>query len=192
MPLAILVGAVLALAACGDDDDESTAAVVSGTGYEYTLPSGWTDALASDPAGAAATPVDSLATVDSEGTDLVTGVNVVTAPAPAGTTLEGFARGSARTVTDPATAPPGVTFTDPPSRPTTTELGGEAAMEFDHNGEYRRDGGASGELRQRQVVVLHDGSAYVVTFASFATPDRSFESDSADFQEIIDSWRWSS
>lgn len=189
------------LAACGDDDDDATGPeetaeagqAVTGTGYSFDLPEGWTDIAAlGDSAPAAFAQdlqvVDALATVDPEA-EFATEINVITAPAPEGTTLDQFARVSKQSIADPATFPEGVTFDSPPSGPTETELGGEPAMELGHDGQFRGDGG-SGAYLQRQLLALHDGSAYVATLASYPAGPSAPASDEAAFDQIIGSWQW--
>ena len=190
------------LAACGDDDDDGSGdsseaaesgASVPGTGYSFALPEGWTDIAA---LGASAPEafqqdlqvVDALATVDPEA-EFGTEVNVVTAPIPEGTTLEEFAQVSKQSISDPATFPEGVTFDSPPTGPTETELGGEPAMELGHEGKFRGDGG-SGAYLQRQLLAVHDGAAYVATFASYPAGPSAPASDEAAFDQIIGSWQW--
>lgn len=186
---------VAVLVGCGAEEstEDNANPTVAGVSYEYELPDGWVDAGepgigASQALRDAAELTDSLITPDPEA-DFASQVTVVTGPAPAGTTLQSFADASVRAIEDPATFPAGVSFGSPPTDPKSTKLGGEPAMQFEHNGNVRT-GSVSGEYRQRQIAVLRDGAAYVVTFSSVAPDPEAWEADQEAFQRIADSWQW--
>ncbi len=178
---------VAAAAGCGGDDDSEPEAggVVAGKGYEYTLPDGWIDAStltgpAAEQLGLGGDVIDSLSTDDPEA-EFATNVNVATGPAP-GVTLKQLTAQALLTIRDPQLLPPGVEFTSEPTRPEQTELAGSPAQQFEYEGNFM---GNDGELRQ--LMTLHGGQAFVVTFVS---PAGEFEADSEDFESVTDSWQW--
>ena len=183
----VLAASLLAAGAgCGGEDDEPDGGgVVAGNGYQYTLPDGWIDAStltgpAAEQLGLGGDAIDSLSTDDPEA-EFATNVNVATGPAP-GVTLKQLTAQALLTIRDPQVLPPGVEFTSEPTRPERTELAGSPAQQFEYEGNFM---GNEGELRQ--LMTLHGGQAFAVTFAS---PAGEFEADVESFDQVTDSWQW--
>jgi DcrB-like protein len=135
---------------------------VSGTGYEIGVPGGWRNVTRS----ANNKQLDLLLSKAAATVNVVRETSL-----PAGITLEQyFEAGRARA---------GVEL---PRTPKPATLGGDDAITytFPHEVQGRK-------LRQRQVVAIRDGVAYVVTLTA---REAGFADQSKDFDAILASWRW--
>jgi hypothetical protein len=199
VPLVAAVLTALLLAACGSTSSDPVK--VKGTGYTFTTPSGWEDltgdsdkiADALGEAGADVTAKDIGASydaivsdTDSSG-DFKTNLNVVTQSGlPAGLDSKKVATQSAQTLADPSQTgqflPDGFTINFDGSAPKKTDLDGEVAYEISYGAKVK-----STELKAEQVYVVHDGSAYVLTFTAAAD---SFGKDSSAFESMRRSWKF--
>ena len=187
---------VLLVAGCGggDDGDPST---VGGSDFEVTVPRGWFDAkdvterkdfrdkvqrFVEVPLGdarfeavvASREPVDRFAA----------NVNVVKEASGLPDSIEAhhYERESRRVWADlyrrrPSIRPAGVT------RPRATTVGGTDAVWTDAS----RTITGRRRLRQRQTFVIHEGSAFVITYS--AVPE-DFDDKLARHAELLASWRW--
>jgi len=178
------------LGACGGDDDRTTD-VVSGTGYEYDLPEGWTDATESgadvvSEHGLRAEQVDSLAAEEAPASPFGgAGITVVIPRGPA-VTLGRLTRTAVREVNGAiAASDPGIAAVQGYERPTPprpTELGGERAMEFSFGAP---DTGL--EHRVRRLIAVHEDTPYII---GFVAPKSSLRASNEQFEDIISSWTW--
>jgi hypothetical protein len=182
----VAIAATLLWAGCDDDDGGGT---VEGTGYSFTLPAAWQDVSDSDELKdrlvqedptLAGVDYDSLATDDPED-DFAANINVLRGQSRPGDVIDDqyirkFARGAEAGISAAGLTPSGTLH------PKETELGGERAIEFFYANEQQGK-----QLRYRVVFSLHDDAAYTLTFTALA--DR-FDTDDAEFDQILDSWRW--
>ncbi|HZC70066.1 MAG TPA: DcrB-related protein [Jatrophihabitans sp.] len=68
------------------------------------------------------------------------------------------------------------------SQPASRSVDGADALEYTVD-----DQQAGKSLRQRQTLVVHDGSGYVITYSALQT---AFDASSDDAAAIVDSWQW--
>jgi hypothetical protein len=184
------IALALAVAGCGDDEEER----VEGTGYSYSVPSGWDDV--SDEAEDeprlefAGVRPDSLVVGERED-GFTTNVNVIRETGlPAAMTAQDYARINIAGLRDPVAAgfPQELVDVVEELRPTeisetrASELGGEDAVAWGYLG--RQD---EHIVRIRQVSAVLDRSGYTVTLT--ATRER-FQDELGALDEVVDSWRW--
>lgn len=191
---ALLAAMLLALAGCGgsDDDDggaagtttaqETTAADgegggasgdrVSGEGYSFAVPEGWTDET--EQFSGSAVNID-LAVAAESADGFASNINVIRETPPGDPSLddvvstfrEQLESVIARDISDAM----------------DSELDGDEAKTYTY-----AIGAEEGPARRgRQVVTLHDGAVYTITFTSL---DDAFAADEAAFQAALDSWTW--
>jgi hypothetical protein len=183
----------VAIAACGDDEGGP----ISGSGYEFDLPSNWHDAsdqaddlsdqVGSDiPAGDLGTQYDAVA-LDEPVNGFATNVNVIVQTSLASNIdSRRLAQSSARVFTDPDMAaqflPQSLEVVGGPTKLKPTDVGAEPGYYFDVETET-----AGRRLTQRFAVVVHDGSGYATTFTALGD---SFDSELPELESIFGSWRW--
>jgi hypothetical protein len=179
------------LAACGEDEPVT----VSGDGYSFEAPGGWTDGsaegedLSEGQGGAAASVVgepDVVVFSDDESGGFRANLNVLKGDAPPGFDSRRLARNSAAALATPEQAEsvlPGETEIEydgaPPRR---TSLGGETAFRL----EYEMTT-AEGEVRISQIYVVQDGTGYIATLT---TAPEDFDSGMRDLEKIVDTWEF--
>lgn len=180
----------IALAGCGDSGGSSDDAV-DGDGYTYSVPADWVTGndAAADAAQAGidavglggAVGLDSLSIDTRPEGGFSSNVNVLS-PLPA----QGFSAVEALELSNgslenlPAGA--GFELTGSPTDPESTTLDGDEAAFTEYHA--TQDGGA---LKLRQLLAIHEGEAYMVTFTTSAA---KFDSEVAEFEEILESWAW--
>jgi DcrB len=164
----------LLVAGCGGDSPGAPAArsptLVQGTGYAIALPDGWHDVT---PSFSGAGDVDRV--VGGAPADGFTPNVIVSRQRSGGASVSQLVLGplaGARTLADDA----GV------GRVQSMRLDGRPARTF----AYRLKHGQR-PVRQRTVVVVDHGSAYVITFSALAS---GFAAEEAAFRAILLSWRW--
>lgn len=178
LPLLAVLAALVLLAGCGGDDEEggggevaAGTAVAEGKGYKVELPDGWSDDT--DVAEEAEFPIRFDRLLRKNPSDgFATNVNVIRERAE-GVELDDVAKQSemqlrgfgAREIS--------------PIR--EAEVDQEDAIERDYS---LSQGGR--DLRGRQLVVRRD-RLYTITLTAL---EDAFEGDLAEFEEILDSWRW--
>ena len=178
---------------CGDGGGET----VAGSGYEYELPDGWSDANESSeelaeiaeseiPAQDLGVEFDSLA-ADQPTNGFSTNLNV---------TVEGslasevdsrrYAELNGRIFRDPRLRarflPPSFELLRGPTPAQEVQVGDETGFAFDIESEV-----GARRLGQRFVGVVHDGTGYAITFTALAD---DLDSEAAELEAILDSWRW--
>jgi hypothetical protein len=183
----------IAIAACGDDEGGP----ISGSGYEFDLPSGWHDAsdqagdlseqIGSDiPAGDQGTQYDSVA-LDKPVDGFASNVNVIVQGSLASSVdSRKLAQSSWRVFLNPELSaqylPRSLDVVGGPTMIKQIDVGGETGYYFDVDTES-----AGRRLTQRFVTVVRDGSGYATTFSALGD---SFDSELDELESIFDSWRW--
>jgi hypothetical protein len=100
---------------------------------------------------------------------------------PASTTPRDYERRARRELEALAEQSPGLRGTD--AEPVQdTEVGGTDAARTEVTREL-----AGRRVRQRQTFVIHDGTAFVITYTALV---RNFEDELAEADELLASWRW--
>ena len=195
--LAAVLLAFVPVAGCGSDDEKDssskgalrtlpsvatieapapTGATIEGTGYAFKLAGEWSDVT--DQARAAGVDLPGLELVVAaprRGAPGATNVNVVRLPNPTKITLERLVA-SYRA-----------------DHETSGKIGVSEAIEIDVGGErglsytYRTKSPEGSPLRDRQVVVVREGQAYVITLA---TGPPQFRDGNRDLLSMLSSWRW--
>lgn len=183
------------LAACGENEPTT----ITGDGYSFEAPGGWTDASedGEDLAGAVRDQGEAAATVGAGNPDVVvfsdeqsggfrTNLNVLTGEVPAGFDSRRLARSSAASLAAPEQAErflPGEQEIDydgtPPRR---TSIGGETAFQLEYEMTTSEN-----EVRISQIYVVHGGTGYVATLTT--APD-NFDSGVSDLGRIVDTWEF--
>jgi hypothetical protein len=152
-------------------DQAAAGDTVTGTGYSFTRPDGWSDATAQ------AKGIDQRVDVAVAGkvtSRFATNANVVVGPAQ-GHSLDDYV-GAARQQLQAAVKADLVgdaeqlTVADAPAA--------SYEYEFDQSGT---------PVHARQVIVVRDDKAYVVTFSAHAD---AFDDDIGDLDTIVESWAW--
>ncbi len=184
--LALAFAAMVLGASCGGPEGGP----VEGPGYGAELPDGWEEGgelEAAALASALEVDVESIWIRDERIEGFRANVNVVGEPVSDDRTAIEYARETREQLLDAgviesanldraisATPIGGI-------RPST--LGGGDAAEF----EIRNLSEVAGKLRQRTVVVVHAGRVHVVTASA---PSAAFAEVEPEFDEILESWRW--
>jgi hypothetical protein len=138
---------------------------VAGTGYEATLPPGWRDVTKSSTSGRVRSDLVLASALGTINVALETDL-------PAGITLDQYFQAGRAKAT--AKLPP---------RPEPTTLAGVDAITYtfsDVTDKGRR-------VRDRQVVAIRDGVAYVVTFG---VREERFDEEVRSLDAFLASWRW--
>lgn len=159
---------LLTLAGCGAGNDGRQ----KGTGYSVALPSGWSErtkeATKDSPIKA-----DRVFVGVTRG-GFTTTFNVIRERAPAGIQLADVASTFRRQLRG------GLGATEF-SQTVKRELAGEPAARYDYSS-------AQNKGRGRQLVAIHSGRVFTVTFSSAAS---TFPAQSRIFDHIVASWKWS-
>ena len=173
-PIILVLLSLILLSGCGGDDGSSGGKdTVSGSGYSVELPTGWSDST--DEAEDVETPVRFDRVLSKKSQDgFATNVNVVRERAPEGITLDQVEEQFRRQIEGL-----GATNLTPPEE---IEVDGEGAVARNYTLK-----GSGKTVRGRQIFSVHDDRVFTVSFTSL--PER-FEAERAEFQEILDSWRW--
>lgn len=182
-----LVIAALVAGACGDEDERE---VVRGTGYEYELPEGWTEASDEDTSqlGAAGFGPDTISADEPE-EGFATNVNVILESSLATeVTPRVYADASQQILRDPSVlrgeARRVVERLDP------RDLGSRRRIELDGQEAYQLDytGDQGGRVMHfRAVTTVRGRTGYAVTYTALRT---RFAESLDDFERVLDTWRW--
>lgn len=192
----LLTVAALALvvAACGDD--ETGGGTVDGTGYSFTMPEDWEDA--GDLGEELSDEVDERLPTDlGAAYDAVVvappvngfspNINVVAEPSIASDFgSKAYSEAAVQLLSNPKAIdrlfPEDFEVVEGPSDLERVEVDGAAAYSSDYVTET-----LARRLEQRLVGVVHDGTAYTVTFTAL---EEGFESEVQALDELLSSWRW--
>jgi hypothetical protein len=174
---AVLIAAVAAMAVafagCGSSDEQKT---VTGSGYSFTVPSGWSDVTKQAKSITAGATSPDTAVAGKRQNGFTPNVNTLIEPVPARVSATTYA---SRAKTALKAAGGSVTT---PSITTPTKVDGEpaASAEVERQQEGRN-------LRATQVYTIKNGRAYVITYTALPA---NFKAESSSFREVLDSWRW--
>jgi DcrB len=171
--LALVAAIAVALAGCGSSDEQKT---VTGSGYSFAVPSGWSDVTKQAKSITAGATSPDTAVAGKRQDRFTPNVNTVIEPVPG--------RLSAATYASRAKAAlkaAGGSVTTP-SITTPTKVDGEpaAGVEVERQQEGRN-------LRAAQVYTIKNGRAYVITYTALPA---KFKAQSSSFREVLDSWGW--
>ena len=175
------MGLAVALSAlgCGEDD---AGKVVTGTGYEVTVPDGWRDRSEEGEDVEVQGFSPDIVLIGERDDGFTTNLNVIRTP---GVTRELDAQTRLERRLIERGGAPGAAELRPAQNLTPverTELGGEDARAYEFE---IRDG--ERRIRVRQLLAIREEVAY---FATLTTAPGRFDEDRDDFESILESWTW--
>lgn len=181
----------------GGKGSAPTGETFAGTGYSFVMVEGWSDRTDD------AASVEDLG-IEEPGVQAIEVDGVIAAPARKGefrpnltivrtsdgisddVSAERLATANLETARRLGSVPPGagggdVSFGEAGVRP--TKLGGEPAAYYEQTA-----ASPAGQIRQRQIYAIEDGTAYALTFGSVAGP--RYEASLAKLQKMLGTWAW--
>lgn len=184
---AALVAALAIFPACGGDDDDggggSKPGTVQGTGYEVTAPKGWTNEKDTAKHSRQGFEPDTIL-LGKRVEGYQANVNVIRETSLVeGMTVEQYVAAARRLLEQQRQqAGNDKLSAEPVGQPASTSLDGEKAQSLDQVADLQGK-----RLKQRQVVALRDGVAYILTYSA---PADRFDDQVGGLREIVSSWRW--
>lgn len=186
---AALMATLALFSACGGDDDDdgggggSRPGTVQGTGYEVSAPGGWKNEEDTAKHSRQGFEPDTILlgrTVEGYQAN----VNVIRETSLSeGLTVEQYVAAARRLLEQQRQqAGDDKLSAEPVGQPASASLDGEKAQSLDQVATLQGK-----RLKQRQVVALRDGVAYILTYSA---PADRFDDQVGGLREIVSSWRW--
>jgi hypothetical protein len=187
-PALAAIAALFLLAGCSVEVDDGS---IDGGGYRFDIADGWEDVTEDAPSlsdvgaeGPAFESVDIDSFVATEGEDnFAPNLGVVTSPVGGLTDPVRLAEQNLRFLESQGAEIAGAEGRISVSDVEPTELGGDPAAAYETTGP-----GPSGEIRQRQIFAIRDGTGYAITYSGLA--DGQFEENLPAAEQMLDSWTW--
>jgi hypothetical protein len=181
----------------GKGEKVFTGETFAGTGYSFTIPKGWKDRtedaasvedLGIDQPGIEAIDVDAVIAAPQKKGEFTPNVTIVRTSEgiPEGVSAMRLANANLTAARQLGAVPPGAGGGDVSSGETSVKrakLGGEPAAYYEQTADS-----PAGQIRQRQLYAIQDGSAYALTFGSVA--GAQYEQNLPKLQQVVKSWAW--